>query len=248
MVAAVTGGGFGIVVRLNTEWAGLQDRHSEVVRKWAGSHGALSACDTLADLLDAVRSDPDGALFGLLTEAARGNGLAARVVLQAMLGKIVRLASRDVNATADDYVAAMWCRIATYPLQERPATIAANLALDTLKAVRGESTAWVRRGLAVRVVRSELLVELEVQARDHALLDHNASVGALTADSLIDAASRLGLIDGLTRQVLLSVYAEGLSGRLAADRHQTSPEMVRYRCSRAVRRLAQHSAALADAA
>jgi DNA-directed RNA polymerase specialized sigma24 family protein len=98
------------------------------------------------------------------------------------------------------------------------------------------------------VVRSELLVELEVQARDHALLDHNASVGALTADSLIDAASRLGLIDGLTRQVLLSVYAEGLSGRLAADRHQTSPEMVRYRCSRAVRRLAQHSAALADAA
>jgi hypothetical protein len=47
---------------------------------------------------------------------------------------------------------------------------------------------------------------------------------------------------------LFSVYADGLTGRAAARRHDTTPAMVRYRCSRAVRRLAEDPMVLALAA
>lgn len=246
MVSPLSGGPYRIIDALNADWDDLRECHQHKVRDWAARHRSLSDCATLTDVLEAVPRDPDGALLALLSASAGGDELAGRVVLQAMLGKVVRMAARDVTATADDYVAVMWCLIPTYPLTQRPVRVAANLALDTLKGVRRE-TVFAARGSAVHVVHGELLTELHHIARSRETLDHNAAT-TLTADSLIDAASKLGLIDGPTRQVLVSVYADGLSGRAAADRHQTSPEMIRYRCSRAVRRLAQHSTLLAEAA
>ncbi|MBO0813222.1 MAG: sigma-70 region 4 domain-containing protein, partial [Microlunatus sp.] len=58
----------------------------------------------------------------------------------------------------------------------------------------------------------------------------------------------LGLIDDPTRRLLLSVYAEGLSSADAAVRHGLTPTTVRFRCSRAIRRMAQHAVSIADAA
>lgn len=235
-----------IIAALNAEWTELQHGHCETVRRWSARHPALADCRDLEQVLASTRRDGDAVLGALISEGHSGDDLAARVVLQAMLGKVVRMASGDVSATVDDYVVAIWCRIRSYPLSARPTKIAANLALDALKAVRREHQ-WTARGMSVTLLGDEgVLDRLHYEARSRAGLDHDP--GTLTANGVIATAGRLGLIDVASRNVLLSVYAEGLSGRAAADRHGTTPDMIRYRCSRTVRRLALHSARLAAAA
>ncbi len=246
--ASRTGKDFRIVDALNAEWDELTRENQPTVRLWAAKHQAVANCSDLADVLATVPGDPDGVLRALLIENAEGDQLAGRVVLQAMVAKIVRMALRDCRAGVDEYVAAMWCRICTYPMGERPKKIAANLALDALKAVNRE-TFWTRSGVEVAAFPSDAVMDyLHTQAMARARLDHNAGIEELSAQGVIATADRLGLINAQTRDVLLTVYADGLSGRAAADRHQTTPEMIRFRCSKAVRRLAQHSASLAEAA
>lgn len=238
---------FLIVDALNAEWHAVADQPLAAVTRWESAHASLSGCTSLHEVLEQVRSDADQVLHALLTEAALGDDLAGRVVLQAMLGKIVRLAWADRQASADDYVSALWCRIRTYPLADRPVRIAANLALDALKTVHRD-TRLSPRGIDLAPMAPELLVE-----QIHELAFARADPGwyddaPATAATVIAAADQLGLIDEQTRDVLLSVYADGLSGREAADRHRTSPGMIRHRCSKAVRRLALHSVALREAA
>ena len=84
-----------IVEALNRDWDELVDRHRGLVRGWSRGHGALAECHSLADVLLAARGQPDAVLAALLTEVSKGDHLAARVVLQAMLGRIVRMAGRD---------------------------------------------------------------------------------------------------------------------------------------------------------
>ena len=105
-----------IVEALNRDWDELVDRHRGSVRGWSQRHGALAECHSLADVLLAARGQPDAVLAALLTEVSKGDHLAARVVLQAMLGRIIRMAGRDPSAGVDDYVSALWCRICAYPL------------------------------------------------------------------------------------------------------------------------------------
>lgn len=237
-----------IVDALNADWQLLQGGRGSTVQQWAIDHPALARCRTLDDVLLAVRVRPDAAMAALLGEESSGDQLGARVVLQAMLGKVVRMAGRDARAEVDDYVAAMWCRIRTYPLSDRPSRVAANLALDTLKSVKQE-TQWSRHGdEVVAVPPGAVLDRLYAETLDRAGADHNTGLAASTADSVLAAAGELGLIDSHTRQVLTSVYADGLSGRDAAERHQTTPAMIRFRCSRGVRHLAEHSNFLLDAA
>lgn len=248
MGVAVAKQDYQIVDALNVEWHQLSAGQSLPVRRWAARHPALRSCASLGDVLQATGGDPDAAMSALLAERSAGDQLAGRVVLQAMLGKVVKMAGTDPYATADDYVAAMWCQICTYPLSRRPAKIAANLALDVLKTVTAERH-WVRHGSRVAVVSHEAILDQICTAANARMeLDHGSDLTTLTAAHVVEAAGRLGLIDESTRHVLLSVYADGLSGSAAADRHQTTPAMVRFRCSRAVRRLAQHSASLAAAA
>ena len=79
-------------------------------------------------------------------------------------------------------------------------------------------------------------------SRDPALLPEPG------AGDLIGAGYRLRLVDGPTSRLLHAVYVDGLSGAEAAARHATTPGSLRVRCSRAVRRLADHAAELGDAA
>lgn len=235
-----------VVDDLNTEWAHLDHAHSALLRQWSAQHDALAGCQTLSQVLAAVRADPDDTLSALLTLAQAGDLVAGRVVLQAMLGKVVRMAGRDSAASADDYVAAMWCRILTYPLLRRPKRVAANLALDTLKAVtRERAPAGLVRCVAMA---PDDAFDRVCSARFAADTLDNNPVAAITAPELIRAASRTGIIDADASAVLHSVYVEGLRSSDAAVRHRVTPEAVRYRCSRAVRRMASRSDVLLDAA
>ena len=236
-----------VVDDLNQDWLRLVEERSDAVRVWAGRHPELAGCAGLVDLLGRAARGEDDVLRPLLVEAHAGDQLAGRVVVQAMLGRLVRMAARDRCAVVDDYVGALWCVLARYPLAARPARIAANLALDTLKTVHRDRYGGGRRTVSVWPAGDELEALLERSGRPE-VLDHPVERQSLDAAAVIDAGHQLRLIDEGTRGLLRHVYLEGLSGRDAADRSGTSPGSLRVRCSRALRRLAAHADVLAEAA
>jgi len=233
-----------IVAGLNAEWASLLDDADEVAG-WEARNGVLRGCADLTAVLAAIRVDPDGVLGALLRESASGSLLAARTVLQAMLGKVVLMANGDPSTGTHAYVVAMWERIRTYPIDRRPTHIAGNLALDTRKLARREdsrdrrATPWPPDAGFADLVDRQL-------ARGQ--VDHGRDVSMLTAGEIIKAALELELIDADAGALLGTVYADGLSSGEAARRFLTSPQVVRQRCSTAIRRLADHSTDLASLA
>lgn len=257
---------FALIDALNSEWDDLhRDRmlgaqaRSEV-RRWAVQCESLRRCRTPADILAAIRTDPDRTLAVLISihqsrraaGAAVGDHLAGRIVLQTMLAKIVMMAGQDQQHAVEDYIGQLWARIRSYPLERRPRHIPANLALDTLKAVTRDTATHDR--IATMPVT---VAELELAGLAHTLhapvgpassQDPADQVADLTARRVLRTAERLGLIDDPTRRLLLSVYADGLSSAEAAMRHGLTPTTVRFRCSKAVRRMAQHAVSIADAA
>lgn len=195
---------------LNGEWLDLQ--HQAAPAPWADA--LPPGVRSLGDAVGAVRHDPDAVLLALLRLQAGGDRLAGRVLVQAMLPKLVLMAVRDDQASFDDYLAALWERVATYPIARRPRRVAANLALDSLKSVKASRPNAVRR--------SPLPVDPD-PLRD--------------ATTVLDAGERLGVIDGLTRRTLEAVYVDGRTSRAAGDVLGMSADTVRWRCSKGVRAL-----------
>lgn len=235
----------GIIRALNQEWLELTQDTRDVDNGWARRHPVFADCRDLNQVLDVVRSDPDTALHAMLTEVATGDQRAGRVVLQAMIGRLVQMAYRDPRAGMDDYVAAMWCEIQTYPLARRPVSIAANLALDTLKSVRREHR-WMSQGEVTTWPPGELLNDIF-----HSAGSISSDVRApadLDARTVLTAARHLELINGSVHELLTSVYLDGLSGVAAAERHHSTAGSVRVRCSRAVSRLVRAAPQLMEAA
>ncbi len=234
---------YALITELNEEWARLVARHRDRL-PWDGQP-ALSGCRDLADVIAAIRYRPDPILGALLGEATAGDVLAGRAVLQAMLGKVVRLAQANPDLGVDDFVSALWCRIRTYPIQRRPTKIAANLTLDTRKDVVGATrTARLERASGtLSGADGERL--LRRRADRESTPDEPADI---RAQHVIELAEALGVIDAATSSVLRTVYLDGASSRTAAARLGTSPGMIRYRCSRGLRELARHAVTLGEAA
>jgi len=233
-----------VLQRLDREWRELEDDEGarSACRRWSVRVEALAGCSRPGDVLARVPEDPDAVLLALLEEAVAGDGLAARVVLQAFLPKLVRMAGLDRAAEVDDYVTALWCEVVAYPVGRRRTSVAANLVLDTLKAVHRDR----RPGCDV-AVPPDLVVVAAERGPGHLVGSEPADPGGPSADAVLRVAREHHLVDPGTRELLHSVYAEGLSGAAAARLHGLSPGAVRSRCSRAVRVLARHPALLADA-
>ena len=259
---------FALIDALNAEWLEFErDRQlspgaRSVIGRWALQHQALVGCVTPADVLAAIPADPDPVLAALVgihqtfrvPGAPAGDHLAGRIVLQTMLGKIVAMAGRDRIHAVEDYVGQLWARIDSYPLARRPRRIAANLALDTLKAVTHHR---VGEGPATTVPVTT--AELELVGLGHTAFGPGGllvgpqagpvdQIDDLTARRVLRTAGELGLIDEPTRRLLVSVYADGLTSADAAARHGLTPSTVRFRCSKAIRRMAQHATSIAEAA
>jgi hypothetical protein len=230
---------FHIVDALNAEWDALASNSMEMAAAWAAKYEVLAPCRGLGDVLLAIRSEPDAALGALLTEVSRDDELAGRAILQAMLGKLVRMAQADEYSGIDDYVAVMWCQIRTYPLASRPRKIAANLVLDTLKQVTNERRMLLRRTVRLWPPSVQLDIAHEAALRRDSL-DHQRRIADLTANELLNSAAQLGLLGGQSEEILSKVYADGLSSEATAHLLQISAGSVRVRCSRAVKVLARH--------
>jgi hypothetical protein len=236
-----------LVEALDWEWHELASSDSAAVTRWGDRHVALALCQSLDDILSAAALNSDPILGALLTEVSTGDRLAGRVVLQSQIGRMVRMAQRDLLSSVDDYLAALWCVINSYPLSRRPVRIAANLSLDTLKAVSSEHR-WLRRGDVTLWPSSESLEELlEPVGLGGSPYDSVPPVDVEVA-RVLEAGSLLSLIDDCEAALLHSIYADGISGDRAARRFHLSEGTVRVRCSKAVRRLAAHAIGLAEAA
>ncbi|MDN5572168.1 MAG: hypothetical protein L0G22_13100 [Propionibacteriaceae bacterium] len=210
--------------RWDDEWEGLAPPGRAVPAAWVLACRSLPEGAWVAEVPDLVRTDPDAILLGLLRLHRTGDQLAGFAVMAAMLSKAVRMALRDAEADLADYLAALWERVATYPVDSRPRRVAANLALDTLKTVKSA-----------------------LACRDTAVWQPaGADDPEPDAAAVLDAGLRLGLIDPVTRRTLDCVYVQGRSSRAAASELGTSSDTVRWRCSKGVRALRTHALDLAE--
>lgn len=216
---------------VHKDFQSLIPRSAAAVSAWAERHSALAGCDDLPAVLAAIRSSPDAVLGALLGETLHGCPLAPRVVLHAMLPKMISMARRDPAASLEDYLAHLWLRITTYPLDRRPRRIAANLALDTLKAVKADLT--------------PMLVPMADLDNAQAW---RPSDDELSARRLLRAAVDLRLIDPTTHATMLDVYADGLPETEVAVRQKVTATTVRRRCHRGIRVLTAHARQLVEAA
>ena len=190
-------------------------------------------CDQDDDLEHWARQAAGEAGDALVADALRaaqdGDRQAGRAVLHLLASRLAGLASRDPHHDLDEYVSTAWLRIMTHPVQTRPHALLANLALDTLKQL---SRSYARQ----HRIPPETLPRPDSASDD------------VDASALLAAAASAGWLSRSSEPVLRSVYCDGLSGREAARRHRTSPDMVRYRCSSGVKALRAHSRELLAAA
>ena len=196
-----------VVTRLNQEWEELGHEPAE----W------MSPAPCLDEVLTSIRFNPDQVLSNLIDACQRGNPLAGRVIVQALLPKIILQSRTYPYPGAEDLLSALWIRIARYPLTHRPTSVAANLLLDSRKDVISE-----RRCAPILVPETAVIDE------------------ELTADRVLATARSLGLATPETLRIIEEVYVEGLDSKRVAERHDMSSDAVRRRCSDTLRRLRSH--------
>ena len=209
--------------RWDADWLDTCRRHDHMAAEWARDCPALDGCTRLDDVVAACRSD-DVAVIAVLARAQSGCPVAGRCLLQALLPHLIGLARRDPHRTVDDYLGACWPVAMDY--RPRPGARAlATLALNTRKALGHEWTG------------------LRLLPADRAAAETEPEI---TVADVVSVSRRLRLVPSASADVLVSVYGDGLSGRQAAERHHMTADMVRYRCSSAVRTLRAHRHELLD--
>ena len=173
----------------------------------------LHLVDSLDGLVAAMHSFGDGPLLFAVEAAQSGSYIAARAIIQTMLPKLGRLAhsvreGRCFSSVMAEAVATMYEVIYRYPCGRRPRSVAANLALDTLKSLR--------RDLGLELPASEVLGALVTAATDRSHRYCSAAVlGVPGSDELarvLAEAQLQGLVSCADAQ-LLWLVATGGSGR-----------------------------------
>lgn len=136
---------------LAREWATLQTLASSRtrLRQWGRRYPLLAGCDRPGDVVDLIdRSsldDKDAILHALLTQFQAGQQLAGRIVLQAMLPKLVGIATAHLRRSAavgalelDDahgeVIGEFWTVMSDLPLR-RTHKLAANLTRELERAL-----------------------------------------------------------------------------------------------------------------
>jgi hypothetical protein len=139
---------------LNTDWGYVRSCPSSRSRLtlWRRTYPALAPHRDFDAILDAIRHDPNPPMAALISAHQSGDTLAGRVLLQAMIGRLVRAARyariaadyRCFDDTADKFreraqitVAAFMTVLASVPTNG--SNLPASLYLRTLDAVTTES-------------------------------------------------------------------------------------------------------------
>lgn len=221
-----------IVQSLNEEWATVASSPAarRALMRWTSRNPALATAHSVDDFVD-TRTRPrwgDQALRVLAAEAP-DDEIAARTLLQALLGGLVRLATQVAHDDPDavgEVVSMAWNRIRTYPSQ-RCGPVAGNVLLD----VRKELLRTRVDGLAIP--NDEAVSRSSV---DPAQTPEEVVVEKAVIEELFAARDR-GLVSGAALATIFRTRVGGESlVEVAADMDMSADAMWRRR-TRAERRL-----------
>ncbi|QYG91776.1 hypothetical protein HC251_04530 [Iamia sp. SCSIO 61187] len=221
-----------IVQSLNEEWATVASSPAarRALMRWTSRNPASATAHSVDDFVD-TRTRPrwgDQALRVLAAEAP-DDEIAARTLLQALLGGLVRLATQVAHDDPDavgEVVSMAWNRIRTYPSQ-RCGPVAGNVLLD----VRKELLRTRVDGLATP--NDEAVSRGSV---DPAQTPEEVVVEKAVIEELFAARDR-GLVSGAALATIFRTRVGGESlVEVAADMDMSADAMWRRR-TRAERRL-----------
>jgi hypothetical protein len=200
-----------VIAQLNEEWDQLAQQHAA----W------LTPPLSLSEVLGSIRSQPDQVLASLIHACQIGHPVAGRVIVQALLPKLILFSRVFPYPGVDSLTSALWIRITRYPLHRRPTSVAANLVLDAKK---------------------DVLTEVRVRPYP----DPEPPDTSMTAETVIATARALNLATDQSLSIIESVYVDGLPSHDVAELHSMTSAAVRRRCSDTIRKLRQHRELLHD--
>ena len=222
------------ISQLEREWHTLRRRVTpDIYGRWCTRQPALRAFSTVDALVRFLHDDGDAAarerarkdeLLAALVALARDDTLAGRVVLQALLPGLKQTAARRLfeqrerDAFWESLLAHTWTRIRTYPLEQRPRSIAANLLLDSLQRTLRELQRERRRQR-----RHDVTSDDPAGSQLAAVLDEPELVlrDAVRAQAIASAEARLIYLVRLERRSLAEAAAhEGVAYNVARVRLQ----------------------------
>ncbi len=175
------------------------------------------------------RAEKDAVLCALMRRA-RLEPLAGRVVLQAMLPGLKKLAGRMLSDAREReelwsaLMACAWERIRTYPVERRPRKVAANLQLDCL---RGTLRSLAGARSPDRTVLAWRLPE-ELDAPERCEGD---------VDALLARATAAGAVSKAEAELILSTRIDRIPLSVLARSRGVKFDTLKHRRNRAERRL-----------
>lgn len=222
-----------ILQSLNQEWPTIAGSPAarRALMRWSAMHPVLLPASDLDEVIDlGYRPDIGPGVRRALAILAPSDDLAARTLLQALLGGLVNLArriGRDDEAV-DDIVSLAWERIRTYPAR-RPGSVSGNVLLDVRK----------------RYGREHALARRCPTGLDHVPDEPSAEDRVLSSAFLEDLAS-LSEENGVSKEVLATIIRSRVGGESMADlasEQQVSRKVLWHRRWRAEARLRELSLA-----
>ncbi len=216
-----------ILQSLNKEWPTIVDSPAarRALMRWSSAHPALERATDLDGVLELGHQPDRGPeVRGILAGLAPSDDIAARTLLQALLGGLCNLAQRigrDGDAV-DEVVSLAWERIRTYPAH-RPGSVSGNVLLDVRKRYSRQNQELVRCGDAVCCQDCEPSPEDRVVERAY-------------IDEFVMAGMRSGLSGDVVATIVRSrVHGESMED-LAAEQ-QVSRKVLWHRRWRGEARL-----------
>lgn len=138
-----------LTTQLDNEWVTLAaDTPASTLERWGRNHPHLADLTTLDDIQARIDGNPgdyatrDGILLALIHLTQDGHQLAGRVLIHLLRRGLTRLVTtlpssldRTGPEPGEQILGTLWEIIATYPTATRPSRVAANMLMDTRKAL-----------------------------------------------------------------------------------------------------------------
>ena len=218
-----------ILQSLNQEWPTIAGSPAarRALMRWSAMHPVLLPASDLDEVIVlGYRPDVGPGVRRALAILAPTDELAARTLLQELLGGLVNLArriGRDHEAV-DDIVSLAWERIRTYPAH-RPGSVSGNVLLDVRKRYgREHDTA---RPCATGLADAQ---------------DEPSAEDRVLSSAFLEDLAALSEKNGVSRDVLATIIRSRVRGESMADlatEQQVSRKVLWHRRWRAEARLRQ---------
>lgn len=239
------------VDQLDREWRQLSSGPlRSKLRAWAEHEPALAPFVDPVTLIRFLRRPGPWAARDALLKAllfrARVDPLAGRVVLEALLPGLKRVAERVILDARDRdelwslLLAYAWEQIRTYPLERRPSRIAANLLLDTRRKTLDE---FLRERARTRIRPDALNTPRARRRPAHqelpAALPSTAHAPRAQGDvdALLHAAVEAGAISSYEAELIARTRIDGVALHELATAASVAYHTLNVRRIRAERRL-----------